>query len=71
MRDDDRKGGHIINSVHSPSYTFEDQVQELVEKTKDVPTVVFHCALSQQRCVIVVLDLALALTCFDMFLKRS
>ncbi|KAL5482470.1 IBP1 [Sanghuangporus weigelae] len=49
VRDDDRKGGHIVNSVHSPSYAFQDQVQDLVENTKNIPTVVFHCALSQQR----------------------
>ncbi|EJC97820.1 Rhodanese-like protein [Fomitiporia mediterranea MF3/22] len=49
VRDDDRFGGHIVNSVHSPSYTFQEQVQDLVEKTKDIPKVVFHCALSQAR----------------------
>ncbi|KAI5121077.1 hypothetical protein M0805_008590 [Coniferiporia weirii] len=49
VRDDDRIGGHIAGSVHAPSYTFLNHVQELVEKTKNVPKVIFHCALSQER----------------------
>ena len=49
VRDDDYIGGNIANSVNHPSYTFEDNVHKLVEKTKNVPMVIFHCALSQQR----------------------
>ncbi|EJD50542.1 Rhodanese-like protein, partial [Auricularia subglabra TFB-10046 SS5] len=49
VRDDDREGGHIKGSVHSPSYLFLDAVDKLVEEHKDASTVVFHCALSQQR----------------------
>ncbi|KAH8114718.1 Rhodanese-like domain-containing protein [Phellopilus nigrolimitatus] len=49
VRDDDRVGGHILGSVHAPSNTFLERVRDLVEQTKDVPTVVFHCALSQAR----------------------
>ena len=49
VRDDDFEGGNIINCVNEPSSTFEDNVQRLVESTKNVPTVIFHCALSQQR----------------------
>lgn len=49
VRDDDRIGGHIKGSLHQPSYKFLDEVQDLLEKVKDVPKVIFHCALSQQR----------------------
>ncbi|KLO08675.1 Rhodanese-like protein [Schizopora paradoxa] len=49
VRDDDYVGGNIANSVNHPSYTFEDNVNRLVEKTKKVSMVIFHCALSQQR----------------------
>ncbi|KAI0036535.1 Rhodanese-like domain-containing protein [Vararia minispora EC-137] len=49
VRDNDRIGGHILHSHHSPSADFLDSVNDLVEKTKDVPTVIFHCALSQAR----------------------
>ena len=49
VRDDDRIGGHILGSLHSPSYAFQDAVQTLLEETKDIPKVVFHCALSHQR----------------------
>jgi len=51
VRDSDRVGGHITNSVHSPSEQFHGAVDELVEANKDAKTVVFHCALSQQRSV--------------------
>ncbi|KAH7103328.1 Rhodanese-like domain-containing protein [Auriculariales sp. MPI-PUGE-AT-0066] len=49
VRDADREGGHIVGSVHSPSNTFDDAVDALVEQHKEAGTVVFHCALSQQR----------------------
>ncbi|KAH8082000.1 Rhodanese-like protein [Cristinia sonorae] len=49
VRDDDRIGGHIKGSHNSPSSVFLDKVNELVEQTKDVPVVIFHCALSQVR----------------------
>ena len=55
VRDDDYIGGNIKGSLNYPSYAFEECVDELVEKTKDVKTVVFHCALSQQRSVFLVL----------------
>lgn len=51
VRDDDFIGGNIKNAINSPSESFEEQVQELVDQTKQISTVVFHCALSQQRCV--------------------
>lgn len=40
-----------MNGKHVPSVRFPDVVQGLVDETKDVPTVVFHCYLSQARCV--------------------
>jgi hypothetical protein len=54
VRDSDRVGGHIVGSVNAPSTTIvenTDIVVELVRTHKDTETVVFHCALSQQRSV--------------------
>ncbi|OBZ68687.1 Arsenate reductase 2.2 [Grifola frondosa] len=49
VRDDDWEGGNIKGAHNSPSGEFMLRVHELVDKTKRVPTVVFHCALSQVR----------------------
>jgi len=49
VRDDDFMGGNIPHCIHIPSSEFEQSVDELVERLKDVPLVVFHCFLSQQR----------------------
>ncbi|KAI0789602.1 Rhodanese-like domain-containing protein [Abortiporus biennis] len=49
VRDDDYVGGNIKGSHNSPSYRFLSKVDELVEQTKNVPVIVFHCALSQVR----------------------
>ncbi|KAF8861013.1 Rhodanese-like protein [Acephala macrosclerotiorum] len=49
VRDDDHIGGHIKHSIHAPSNTLDYKIPELVRKLKDKETVVFHCALSQQR----------------------
>lgn len=49
VRDDDYAGGNILKGQNWPSHNFMWKVDELVEKTKDVKTVVFHCALSQIR----------------------
>ncbi|KAH9933168.1 Rhodanese-like protein [Epithele typhae] len=49
VRDDDRDGGNITGSHSAPSAQFYVRVNDLVQKTKAVPTVVFHCALSQVR----------------------
>ncbi|EIW80887.1 Rhodanese-like protein [Coniophora puteana RWD-64-598 SS2] len=49
VRDADYRGGNIKGSFHLPSEKFEQNVQGLVSKTKDVPLVIFHCALSQAR----------------------
>jgi rhodanese-related sulfurtransferase len=45
----DHIGGHIRHSIHAPSHTLDHKIPELVRKLKDKETVVFHCALSQQR----------------------
>ncbi|KIO29250.1 hypothetical protein M407DRAFT_242702 [Tulasnella calospora MUT 4182] len=49
VRDEDFAGGNIVNCLPSPSQTFEDALDSLLKDTKDVPKVIFHCALSQQR----------------------
>ncbi|KAF8645197.1 hypothetical protein AX16_008024 [Volvariella volvacea WC 439] len=49
VRDDDRRGGHIKGSLNQPSEGFLLHVDQLVTKTKDIPLIVFHCALSQLR----------------------
>lgn len=49
VRDDDWVGGNIKHCLNVPSEQFRHQVLELVESTKDVPMVIFHCALSQAR----------------------
>ncbi|PQE33276.1 putative tyrosin-phosphatase protein [Rutstroemia sp. NJR-2017a WRK4] len=49
VRDDDHIGGHIKHSTHIPSSTLDYRIPELVRKLQDKETVVFHCALSQQR----------------------
>jgi hypothetical protein len=51
VRDDDFIGGHIPNCRNEPSVTFLDTLDDLVRDIKDVPQVIFHCALSQSRCV--------------------
>ncbi|KAI0373673.1 Rhodanese-like protein [Pilatotrama ljubarskyi] len=49
VRDDDWVGGNIKGAHNAPSSQFYVHVHDLVQKTKSVPTVVFHCALSQVR----------------------
>ncbi|KAI2623692.1 Rhodanese-like protein [Xylaria nigripes] len=49
VRDDDHIGGHIRGSLHFPSRTLDATMPTLLRKLADVETVVFHCALSQQR----------------------
>ncbi|KAF4590937.1 hypothetical protein EYR40_009534 [Pleurotus pulmonarius] len=49
VRDDDRVGGHIKDSLNIPSAEFLMNVDKLVKETKEVPFLVFHCALSQVR----------------------
>ncbi|CAL1712419.1 unnamed protein product [Somion occarium] len=49
VRDDDWRGGNIKGAHNAPSYDFLSKVDALVERTKNVPLVVFHCTLSQVR----------------------
>jgi len=49
VRDGDFIGGHIVNCHNSPSATFPDKLDDLVKDTRDVPQIIFHCALSQVR----------------------
>ena len=49
VRDDDWHGGNIKGAHNSQSHGFLLKVDDLVSRTKNVPMVVFHCALSQVR----------------------
>ena len=49
VRDDDFAGGNIKGAIHQPSRKFLMNVDRLVMQTKEVPLVIFHCALSQVR----------------------
>ncbi|CAJ2514301.1 Uu.00g024200.m01.CDS01 [Anthostomella pinea] len=49
VRDDDYIGGHIKSSMHFPSRSLDAMLPTLLRKLEDKQTVVFHCALSQQR----------------------
>jgi rhodanese-related sulfurtransferase len=51
VRDSDFIGGNITNCRNAPSDTFSDNLDDLVRETKNVPQVIFHCALSQSRWV--------------------
>lgn len=51
VRDDDYAGGNILKVQNWPSRRFERKVHELVENTKDINTVIFHCSFSQERLV--------------------
>lgn len=49
VRDNDYIGGHIVGGQNVPTNTHDHRMPELVRTLKDNETVVFHCALSQQR----------------------
>ncbi|KAM0248556.1 hypothetical protein ACHAQJ_009405 [Trichoderma viride] len=49
VRDVDYIGGHIKGSTNIPSNQLDALMPTLIRKLKDKKTVVFHCALSQQR----------------------
>ncbi|TGJ77594.1 hypothetical protein E0Z10_g10681 [Xylaria hypoxylon] len=49
VRDDDHIGGHIRSSLHFPSQSLDAMMPTLMRKLADKETVIFHCALSQQR----------------------
>lgn len=63
VRGEDYAGGHIKGAIHQSSKTFlHGGVEEIREKTKNVPTVIFHCLLSQVRFVLLALSACLTLT---------
>ncbi|GLJ06532.1 hypothetical protein SUGI_0041280 [Cryptomeria japonica] len=50
VRDEERKfDGHIAGSLHYANETFYEQIPDLLQKTKEKDTLVFHCALSKVR----------------------
>ena len=49
VRDSDYIGGHIINCQNIPTSTHDYRMPELVRTLRNQDTLVFHCALSQQR----------------------
>lgn len=49
VRDSDYIGGHILNCINLPVSSHDYRMPELVRTLRDKDTVVFHCALSQQR----------------------
>ncbi|GAA5913216.1 hypothetical protein JCM8208_003237 [Rhodotorula glutinis] len=50
VRDDDYRGGNLPGAIRAPTeQRTEQSVQDLVEQLKDVPTVIFHCTMSQVR----------------------
>ncbi|CAK7205714.1 Cdc25 phosphatase Ibp1 [Sporothrix eucalyptigena] len=49
VRDDDYIGGHIKGSLHFASGSLDATLPTLLRKLQDAETVIFHCALSQQR----------------------
>jgi rhodanese-related sulfurtransferase len=49
VRDSDHIGGHIRGSTWVPSSELDFKLPELLRTLQDKDTVVFHCALSQQR----------------------
>ncbi|KAI9484462.1 Rhodanese-like domain-containing protein [Zychaea mexicana] len=49
VRDNDFHGGNIPGAINVPANQLVDRGNALIEKYKQVPLVVFHCALSQQR----------------------
>lgn len=51
VRDSDFIGGNIVNCRHLPSNSSSDKLDALVRETKNMPQVIFHCALSQSRWV--------------------
>ncbi|CEJ89999.1 hypothetical protein VHEMI05812 [[Torrubiella] hemipterigena] len=49
VRDDDYIGGHIKGCIHAPSRQLDAIMPSLLRRLADKKTVIFHCALSQQR----------------------
>lgn len=51
VRDDDWHGGNIKGSYNAPSRDLLIKMDDLIDKTKNIPLLIFHCALSQVRWV--------------------
>ncbi|EKG10366.1 M-phase inducer phosphatase, partial [Macrophomina phaseolina MS6] len=49
VRDSDFFGGHIRGCTNVPTQALDYKLPELVRQLRGARTVVFHCALSQQR----------------------
>jgi len=49
VRDNDYIGGHIAGGQNVPVNSHDYRIPELVRTLQDKDTIVFHCALSQQR----------------------
>ena len=49
VRDNDYIGGHIVGCQNVPVNSHDYRIPELVRTLQDKDTIVFHCALSQQR----------------------
>lgn len=49
MAKPDYIGGHIKGALNVPSQQLDARMPTLVRQLQDKPTVIFHCALSQQR----------------------
>ncbi|KAI8879449.1 Rhodanese-like protein [Backusella circina FSU 941] len=49
VRGNDYIGGHIPGSINVPAAEMYDRANELIDKLEGIPTVYFHCALSQVR----------------------
>ncbi|ERS97459.1 phosphatase YCH1 [Sporothrix schenckii 1099-18] len=49
VRDDDYIGGHIKGALHFASGSLDATMPTLLRRLEGIDTVVFHCALSQQR----------------------
>ncbi|KAL5600899.1 hypothetical protein BROUX41_005737 [Berkeleyomyces rouxiae] len=49
VRDTDYIGGHIKGCINIPFHSFELMLPSLIQRLASKKTVIFHCALSQQR----------------------
>ncbi|RQM26592.1 hypothetical protein B5M09_003010 [Aphanomyces astaci] len=51
VRDGDFAGGHIRGAINVPEEHFhdDDDVDNFVDEMKTVPTIIFHCMMSQVR----------------------
>jgi len=51
VRDDDYRGGNIKGGINVPSEKYLLKLHQLIDDTQNISKIIFHCALSQQRCV--------------------